>query len=259
MKLRPRYVAKPWGRTKLPPNFATREDQRTGEIWFDAPEEQRLLIKYIFTSERLSIQVHPNDAQARERGLPRGKNECWFILDAEHDSVLALGLTHEVSREELHSAAVDGTIEQLMKWRSVRAGDVFMVPAGTIHAIGGGVSLLEVQQNSDVTYRLYDYGRPRELHLDDGIAIARRSPYPEPLATHALPDDERTLVDCPQFVLVQSHRDQLQDRSRWIMPLEGQICANGVRAGAGECLYVEPGDRVDGTARLLIATTPQPS
>ena len=175
VKLQSHVVEKPWGRTDLPPTFENTSTEPVGEVWFDAPAGQDLplLVKYIFTSEKLSVQVHPNDEQAHARGLARGKNECWYILDAQEGSSLGLGLHSAVSADELRNAAVDGSIEHLMDWKPVAAGDFFYVPAGTIHAIGAGITLLEVQQNSDVTYRLYDYGRPRELHLDDGIAVAK--------------------------------------------------------------------------------------
>jgi mannose-6-phosphate isomerase len=173
MKLDRRYVEKPWGRTQLPAIFDAPTGKRIGEIWFTADGEQPLLVKYLFTSERLSIQVHPDDEQARARGLTQGKSECWYILDAEPGATLGLGLKSAISAADLRSAALDGSIEQQMNWRPVRAGDFFMVPPGTIHAIGGGISLLEFQQNSDVTYRLYDYGRPRELHLEDPVSVAR--------------------------------------------------------------------------------------
>src|SRR3546814_17216030 len=101
--------------------------------------------------------VHPNDAQARERGLPGGKEECWYILDAEPDAKLGIGLTRRLSGEELRAAALDGSIEQLMDWKAVNAGDFFFIPAGTVTDIGAGLKLVEVQQNFDVTSRLYDY------------------------------------------------------------------------------------------------------
>jgi mannose-6-phosphate isomerase len=247
MKLERRYVEKPWGRTHLPPMFDAPGGKRIGEVWFTGAGEQPLLVKYLFTSERLSIQVHPDDEQARERGLARGKSECWTILDAEPGSSLGLGLKLEVSSDELRAAALDGSIEELMDWRPVRAGDFFMVPAGTIHAVGAGISLLEFQQNSDVTYRLYDYGRPRELHLDDGIAVARSEPYPETLAQHVEPNDRRTLVDGPQFVLVHTDSDALEDRERWVIPLDG--------AHAGNCLLLQPGERFESDGRMLIGAT----
>jgi mannose-6-phosphate isomerase len=151
VKLSRKYVEKPWGRTSLPPMFDAPAGQRIGEVWFTGGTDLPLLAKYIFTSERLSIQVHPNDEQARARGLSSGKTECWYILDAEPDAVIGLGLTGQVSAEDLREAALDGSIERLIDWRPVNAGDFIVVPPGTIHAIGAGISLLEFQQNVDVT------------------------------------------------------------------------------------------------------------
>jgi mannose-6-phosphate isomerase len=252
MKLERRYVEKPWGRTELPPAFDAPAGKRIGEVWFTGGGEQPLLAKYLFTSERLSIQVHPNDEQARARGFNSGKSECWYILDAEPGATLGLGLKREVSAEELRSAALDGSIEQLMDWRPVRAGDFFMVPSGTIHAVGGGISLLEFQQNADVTYRLYDYGRPRELHVDDAITVARPEPYLDQLAQHLSPPEQRTLVDGPHFTLVHADRDALQDRGRWIMPLDGEVQSGDDLARAGDCLLVDAGERIEAAARMLI-------
>jgi len=255
MKLERRYVEKPWGRTQLPPIFDAPQGERIGEVWFTGAGDQPLLVKYLFTSERLSVQVHPNDEQARARGLPRGKSECWYILDAEPDARLGLGLKREALEDELRDAALDGSIEAVIDWRTVHAGDFFMVPPGTIHAIGGGISLLEFQQNADVTYRLYDYGRPRELHLDDGIAVARREPCPDSLQSHLSPDEFRTLVDGPQFVLVHSDRDALSDRKRWIIPLDGEANHGAEVARAGECLLVGAGEPVEARGRMLIGAT----
>ena len=236
--------------------FDAPDGQRIGEVWFTNGADLPLLVKYIFTSERLSIQVHPNDEQARARGLDQGKTECWYILDAEPKATLGLGLKREVSADELRRSALDGSIEELMDWRPVRPGDFFFVPAGTVHAIGAGISLLEFQQNADVTYRLYDYGRPRELHLDDGMAVSRARPYPEELAQHLSADEERTLVDGPQFTLVQTRRDALQDRRRWVMPLDGTARAGTDHAVAGEVLLVNAEDAVDFDGeRMLIGAT----
>ena len=255
MKLERRYVQKPWGRTSLPPMFDAPAGQRIGEVWFTGAGDQPLLAKYLFTSERLSIQVHPNDEQARARGLRRGKSECWYILDAELDATLGLGLKRHVTAEELRSAALDGSIEHLLDWRPVRAGDFFLVPAGTIHAVGARITLLEFQQNSDVTYRLYDYGRARELHLDDGIAVAAAEPYRDSLAQHLSPSELRTLVDGPQFVLVHTDKNALADRQRWIIPLDGEVRHNDETARPGDCLLVETGDAVDCDGRMLIGAT----
>ena len=131
-----------------------------------------LLVKYLFTAERLSIQVHPDDAAPRAGPSARQGRGLVRALDAEPGATIGLGLREPVSREALRAAALDGSIEQLLDWRPVDAGDFFYSPAGTIHAIGGGISLIEIQQNLDLTYRLYDYGRPRELHLDEAMAVA---------------------------------------------------------------------------------------
>lgn len=255
MRLERQYVEKPWGRTRLPAMFEAPAGERIGEVWFTAAGNKPLLVKYLFTSERLSIQVHPNDEQARARGLRQGKSECWYILDAEPGARLGLGLKRSVSADELRAAAVDGSIEQLVEWRPVRSGDFFLVPPGTIHAIGAGISLLEFQQNSDVTYRLYDYGRPRELHLDDGIAVARAEAYPDALAQHVSAGEQRVLVDGPRFVLAQTESDMFEDRERWIMPLEGAVLADEESARPGDCLLVAPGERVECKGRMLIGAT----
>ena len=253
MKLPRHYVEKPWGRTKLPPMFDAPDGKQIGEVWFDDGGNLPLLAKYIFTSERLSIQVHPNEEQAHERGLPHGKNECWYILDAEPGATLGLGPERGLSREQLRLAALDGSIEGLIDWRPVSVGDFFLVPAGTIHAIGAGIALLEFQQNADVTYRLYDYGRPRELHLDDAIAVAELAPYDRSLAQYAPQDEERVLVDGPHFTLVQASSDCLHDRRRWVLPLEGEVRSGDDVTVAGECLLLEAGETITPVgARMLI-------
>lgn len=204
-----REVEKPWGRDVLPAPFtAPPKDsgaKRIGEIWFEPPAAlPQLLVKYIFTSEALSVQVHPSNAETVLRGLGKqGKEECWLIVDAEPGAVLGIGFKEPVSPEAMRAAAEDGSIEQLMQWHKVRAGDFFYIPAGTVHAIGAGISLIEVQQNSDITYRLYDYGRPRELHLDEGIAVAKGEPYPAECRLHVPDRDDVTLVEGPLFRLDQ--------------------------------------------------------
>jgi len=241
MKLARHYVEKPWGRTELPAAFNAPDGKRIGEVWFEGAADLPLLAKYIFTSERLSIQVHPPE-----------KTECWYVLDAEPGATIGLGLLREISSDELRSAALDGSIERLVAWRPVRAGDFFFVPPGTIHAIGGGLTLLEFQQNADVTWRLYDYGRPRALHVEEAVAVARPARALDP-SRHLAPDEEQMLIDGPAFTLVHSHGDRLRDRQRWIIPLEGQVRSGSDVAAAGDCLLLEPGDELasDG-ARLLI-------
>ena len=241
---------------QLPPCFAPPPGKRIGEVWFTGGEDLPLLAKYIFTSERLSVQVHPDDEQARERGLPRGKSECWYALDAEPGAMIGVGLVRATTKDELRAAALDGSIEQLIDWRPVTGGDFLVVPPGTVHAIGGGISLLEFQQNSDVTYRLYDYGRGRELHLDDAISVARPGPYPGNLAQHLSSDEECVLVDGPYFTLVQTRHDALQDHIRWVMLLAGTVRSGSDVAGPGECLLLRPGDPLEADGvRMLIGAT----
>lgn len=247
-KLSARLVEKPWGRTELPAMFGDTGGRKIGELWFDGPADAPLLVKYIFTSERLSVQVHPNDEQARARGLPSGKSECWYVIEAEPGASIGLGLSREVAEDELRAAALDGSIVELLDWRPVGAGDFLAVPAGTIHAIGGGISLVEVQQNSDVTYRLYDYGRPRELHLEDALAVADRRPYPQGLLRKVDPARDELLLEGPPLRVEHCHSDAMNDRMRWVIPLEGEA--------AGECLLLEPSERLEsGSGRMLIAAS----
>lgn len=237
-----RMVAKVWGRDQLPAPFVAPPGERIGEIWFEPPPElPQVLVKYLFTSEKLSVQVHPSDAQA----LPgeAGKEECWLVLEAEPDARLAIGFVREVSAEEIAAAAQDGSIEELLEWHPARAGDLFYLPAGTVHAIGPGLSLVEVQQNSDTTFRLYDYGRPRELHLERGLAVARGEPYG---AEHRRSvADGQTLVDGPlfRFDRIEGAPDAATlaafDGALLALPLAGEVASGdgASRAGAGECLY----------------------
>jgi mannose-6-phosphate isomerase len=256
MKLGRRYVEKPWGQTELPPQFDAPSGKSIGEVWFTSAHDLPILIKYLFTSERLSVQVHPSDEQARRLGLPSGKSECWYILDAEPGATIGLGLLYSISADELRAAALDGSIEQMMEWRPVAPGDFLFVPPGTIHAIGGGISLIEIQQNADVTYRLYDYGRPRELHVSEAVAVATREPYPSSLAQHLDAGHQRTLVDGPHFTLVLSNEDALAGRLRWIVTLEGEARSKTEVAGAGECLLLGAEEQLRSTTgRMLIAAS----
>ncbi|WP_062787071.1 class I mannose-6-phosphate isomerase [Novosphingobium capsulatum] len=188
-KLPIREVEKPWGTDVLPAPFSAPEGKRIGEIWFEPPADvPSLLVKYIFTSEKLSVQVHPSDAQAAAAGeKDRGKEECWLVIAAEPGATLGVGFKGHVDHDTMRAAALDGSIEDMLVWHPVKPGDFFYIPANTVHAIGAGVSVIEIQQNSDITYRLYDYGRPRELHLDAGIAVSRGEPLDPALHRH-IPD-----------------------------------------------------------------------
>lgn len=254
-----RQVEKPWGCEQLPAPFHNDSGAKIGEIWFadDGGDTPPLLAKYLFTSEKLSIQVHPDDTQADARGLTSGKSECWLVLDAEPGAVLGIGTTEALDADMLRAAALDGSIEALMDWKPVKRGDFFYIPAGTVHAIGAGISLIEVQQYADITYRLYDYGRPRELHLDDGVAVSDARPYADPRAAHVDFAEDRLLVDGPIFRVAIGGGDARLAGSgpTIVLPLEGTVRADGAVAKAGDCLAVDAGGswQASGDARVLIA------
>jgi mannose-6-phosphate isomerase len=169
LRLPTRFLEKVWGATDLSPWYPS-SGKKIGEVWFEA--YLPLLIKFVFTSERLSVQVHPDDAFAAAHENSRGKTEMWYILRADPGARIAAGFQKSISPERLRESALSGEIEGLLHWIDVQAGDAFLVPAGTVHAIGAGLAICEIQQNSDITYRLYDYGRPRELHLDKAMQVA---------------------------------------------------------------------------------------
>lgn len=250
-----RPVAKPhWGSTRLSPWFPD-PTERIGEVWFVNPGDP-LLIKFLFTTGKLSVQVHPDDAYARLHHGSPGKTEMWHVLAAEPGAQIAAGFREPISKQRLREAALSGEIEHLLAWHEARAGDTFFLPAGTVHAIGPGLSLLEVQENSDLTYRLYDYGRPRELHLEHALAVSHTGPY-DPRQ----PAREGLLVDCPYF---RTERLRLAGRleceptarDQTIVMLEGAAQINGQPAAAGE-VWRGPGPAtLTGEATLLRILAP---
>ena len=158
-----------------------------------------LLVKIIQADDILSVQVHPNDEIAKRLEGPqvRGKTECWYVLHAEPEAQIVYGLKEDYTDEQLKNAVNTGTLESLLKFAEVHTGDFIYIPAGTVHAIGGGLRLLEIQQSSDITYRLYDWGRGRECHVEKAVMCIRKEP-------------ERTITafpgwfDCPFFTLKET-------------------------------------------------------
>ena len=235
--IEPRFVARVWGYRDLRPLYDLTVDATQdpiGEVWLSGDEcraasgphagktlgemfatdspamlgdsahgiESPLLIKVIFAREKLSVQVHPDDRLAQKYGQPRGKTECWYAMSAEPGAQVAAGLRPGVTMEQIRTGISNGTLEESLNILPVSKGDMIFVDAGTVHAIWPGSILLETQQNCDVTYRMYDYGRPRELHIDKSIEATR-------LATRAgkVPPmklgDRTVLVDGEYFCVEQ--------------------------------------------------------
>ncbi len=240
-------VEKPWGRTSLWPGFDNPSGAKIGEIWFEAPEGRNpdLMVKYLFTSEKLSIQVHEDDATAQAAGRERGKDEAWVILAAEPDATIALGTHVSVDSATLRSAALDGSIETLVDWKPAKAGDVIYSAARTVHAIGAGLTLIEVQQNVDLTYRLYDYGRPRELHLQAGVAVSDAVPFVAPPIPGDIGGGRSILCEGGKFVLERWSWSGARSLSLppqlpgWLIPVTGGGAIDGARFVAGECWMIE--------------------
>jgi mannose-6-phosphate isomerase len=250
-------VEKPWGRHHLWPGFDDPAPDATpiGEIWFQTPDAgtPELLIKYLFTSERLSVQVHPDDESARRAGYPRGKDEAWVILAAEPGATIALGTRTPMSKDELRAAARDGSIVDKLDWKRVKAGDFIYSPAGTLHAIGAGLTVIEIQQNVDLTYRLYDYGRDRELHLDAGVAAANPQPFEIRPKVGFADSGTEILTQGEKFVIERwsaGHRvvELPTGLSGWLVPVAGKGVADGVAWQAGECLTVSGRCEIEASA-----------
>ncbi|HEY7854994.1 MAG TPA: class I mannose-6-phosphate isomerase [Terriglobales bacterium] len=172
--LTPRFQPRIWGSLDLRAWYPERgvEGEPIGEAWLSAPGAP-VLVKMLFPRDRLSVQVHPDDAYAAAHGLGRGKSEAWYVIEAAPEARLGVGLVAGATARDLESACREGRGAEMLNWITVAPGEVINIPAGTVHAIGGGVVLLEAQQDSDNTFRLDDYGRGRELHLEHGLAVAR--------------------------------------------------------------------------------------
>jgi mannose-6-phosphate isomerase len=251
-RLHPTALEKVWGTSDTEPWFP-RAERRTGEVWFTAPEEPRLLLKFLFTSGNLSVQVHPSDSDSGP-----GKTEMWHVLRAEPRSRVALGFEHPLSPAQARAAALSGAIENLLRWYPAQPGDTFFVPAGTVHAIGAGLALCEIQQHSDVTYRLYDYGRPRELHLEAGLAVADLGLHPGPRIPVDLGNGRRLLAECPYFrtesiVVTGELSHAAGPQAEFLVSIEGNGTVQGQPFAPGDVWIV-----LAGSGALTIAA-PQPA
>src|SRR3984885_14377718 len=246
-RLKPWFSERVWGKKDLSPWYSdTGTTELVGEAWLTGPQcvvetggfagrtlaevatevggEFPLLVKLLFPNEKLSVQVHPDDAQAQAAGEARGKTECWFVLEAEPGAAVALGLKDGVSVIDVERSVADGTLESLIRQVPVSVGDMLFVDAGTVHAIGPGVVLLETQQTSDVTYRLYDYGRPRELHLEKGLAVIKAETATGKVEPWGM-DGFTRLIEQKYFIV---DRFELDEGSEIAVPFEGPGCLVGL-------------------------------
>jgi len=230
-----------------------------------------LLIKLIDTQTDLSVQVHPDDKFANEHENESGKTEAWIVLDCEPDSYIIYGLNKSVSKEELKSSIKNGTLLNLLKKVTVKKGDVFFIGPGTIHAIGAGIVIAEIQQNSDITYRLYDYdrrddkGNPRPLHVEKSIKCADLEPVasPEP--------QEGFLVSCEYFMVKELKVNGLQTQYAGEDSFHALLITNGdgyiehkngqINFIKGDCLFIPANTgeyKINGNCKALLTFTGAP-
>jgi mannose-6-phosphate isomerase len=241
---------KPWGVDDLQPwSSIDASGDAVGELWFQRADKDApipaLLLKLLFTSEPLSIQVHPDDAFARSIGLPNGKTEAWYILSATPDARIATGLKRCLTPQGLRASIRDGSIADLVQWRPAVKGDIIFVPAGMIHAIGAGIVLAEIQQRSDTTFRLFDYRRHRVLHEDRAVAVFDAAPVQVQSGPRRLTAARTALISSPHFVLeridlrANSNWALDADRETWILVIEGRARIGLISASVGDAVFAE--------------------
>ncbi len=211
-----------------------------------------LLVKVIQANDTLSVQIHPDDATARlyEGENACGKTECWYVLDADKDARLVCGLNGVYTASELRKAIKANSIQDCLNYVSVKKGDFVYIPSGTVHAIGGGLRLLEVQQSCDITYRFYDWGRGRECHEEKAIACIKDSPV---RSVSAFPG----VFSCPYFTLeqifVEDKYEGVADEASsprcvedftLLFIIEGNGSLNGQDVKAEEIYALAPGEEI---------------
>jgi mannose-6-phosphate isomerase len=235
----PAFDPRPWGTLDLSPIYPNHKfNEKIGESWLTGdncivtngslakrsladlstefqtdlvgsaardPKRFPLLLKFLFPEEKLSVQVHPDDATAQRFGEPWGKTECWYVVHARPGAQIALGLKPGVDTRQLEQAIHENRAEELLNWINIYSGEMIYVAAGTVHTMGGGAVLVETQQQSDTTYRLYDYGRPRELHLERGLASVKEHTSsgkvirPAPVAINGSQSCRSVMIAAPYF------------------------------------------------------------
>jgi mannose-6-phosphate isomerase len=246
---------KPWGVLDLRPwSNADNDGSAVGEIWYERPgqagADPSLLLKLLFTNQPLSIQVHPDDSFAHSIGLPNGKTEAWYVLSAPTGGKIASGLTHHLTAQQLRAAIGDGSIANIVVWRAVSPDDVIFIPAGTIHAIGAGLVMAEIQQRSDATYRMFDFGRNRELHAENAILVADAGPAKSPVQKLRLTNERVLLVSDSHFVferidLTPNSAWCLEaDRETWFLIVGGDARIGSFDVAMGDAIFAQS-DRVN--------------
>lgn len=266
------HLARPlWGGTTLAAEMGKDPDPaaRIGESWevwrdnlasdgrpLSEHVDFPLLVKLLDVRETLSVQVHPDDATARAAGHAHGKHEGWVVLRADPGAKVAYGFNREMSREELRERATSGAIEADLAWLPVKAGDVVDVPPGTVHAIGGGVLFYEVQQPCDLTWRLYDWGRGRELHLEQALGVVRRGPCVSEAAVRPLGPGRDELLDGPHFHVERLRLPTVRVAEAWeaLTVVDGALLVDGERVPFGGTILLPPGEwRLEGEGTVFAA------
>lgn len=289
--MQPLFDPRPWGTLDLSPIYPNHKfEQKIGEAWLTgddckvangslvgqtlsqiSAEYQRelvgetardaarfpLLLKFLFPHEKLSVQVHPDDDQARRVGEPWGKTECWYVAHARPGARIALGMKPGVTPMQLEQAIHENRAEELLNWLNVYTGDMIYVSGGTVHTLGPGSVIVETQQQSDTTYRLYDYGRPRELHLEKGMAAVKEKVAsgkvvrPAPAHVPGTRNRRGSLIAAPYFVVDMFEMKDVQELStrddsgkssvQILVAVEG---CGVVEAAVGEAVTLAKGDAV---------------
>ena len=285
--LLPEFSPRPWGATDLSPIYAGRKfPEKIGEAWLTGdecrvangplagqrlgdvaerygrdlvgdvarePNRFPLLLKFLFPHDKLSVQVHPDDACAQRVGQPWGKTECWYVLHAEKGAQVALGMKPGTTRQELEQAIRERRAEGLLNWIDIHAGEMIYVAGGTVHAIAPGSILVETQQSSDTTYRLYDYGRPRPLHLEQGLQAVKEktgSGKVRGAGSNGRGKEQQELIASPYFMV---EKFALREPRQFTTVEEGRrlveilVAVNGcgvLEAGAAPPVTFTPGEAV---------------
>ena len=287
----PAFDPRPWGTYDLSPIYPNRQfEEKIGEAWLtgddckvangpltgqtlaqlsekyqrelvgDAARDARrfpLLLKFLFPHEKLSVQVHPDDVQALRVDQPWGKTECWYVAHARAGAQIALGLKAGVTVAQLEQSIRENRAEEVLNWINVYTGDMVYVAGGTVHTLGPGSVIVETQQQSDTTYRLYDYGRPRELHLKDGLAAVKlkvssgKVLRPAPGQLPGSKNRRAPLVAAPYFVVdmfemkdaqeLSTRDDSGKSSAQILVAVEG---CGAVEAAGSEPVTLAKGDAV---------------